>query len=206
MDTTLLALLLLFLLAVVMLNVLLTIRLARQLQQLQQQQREGGAGAPFTAELDAAVPTFNGRRLLDGADVSSEAMRGTASVLLFLSASCGDCRKLVPELVAMLPAMRDAGVGLLIIGLESENRVRRFLGETPLFPHVLRLDAAERQVLNPRNSAPFYLFVDDQLKVKASHFVGDENWRLFIEQMGATAAASVATARSSMREEPVHEH
>ena len=202
MDMTLLALLLLFLLAVVTLNLLLTIRLARQVQQLQQQRSEGDA-LPFTASLESAVPAFSGRRLLDGAEISSEAMRGTASVLVFLSASCGDCRKLVPQLAALLPAMQQAGVVLLVIGLESEHRVRRFLGETPLFPHVLRLDLAERRLLNPRNSAPFYLFVDDQLQLKASHFVGDENWQLFIEQVHAAAEPP---AQSSATAEAVHGH
>lgn len=201
MDMTLLALLLLLLLAVVILNLLLTVRLARQLQQLQQQRNDGEA-LPFTTKLEDAVPAFSGRRLLDGAEISSEAMRGTASVLVFLSASCGDCRKLLPQLATLLPAMQDAGVALVVIGLESENKVRRFLSETPLFPYVLLLDADARRLLNPRNSAPFYLFVDDQLIVKASHFVGDENWRAFVDQVSDAAAPS---AHPTVNGEAVHE-
>lgn len=184
MDNTLNGMLLLFLLALVSLNFVLTIRLVRRTQKNTEQD-----ALPFTATLDAPMPTFSGKRLADNSPVSSEDMRGTASVLVFLSSVCGDCRKLAPELVTLLPEMQAAGVALVVVGLESEAKVRRFLAGSPLFERALLLNKTERLQLNPRNSAPFYLFVDDQLSVKASNFIGDENWQLFVEQLRSGSAA-----------------
>ena len=183
MDNTLTGLLLLFLLALVTLNFAMTIRLVRRTQKNNEQD-----ALPFTATLGAPMPAFSAKRLVGDATVSSEDMRGTPSVLVFLSSTCGDCRKFAPELATLLPEMRAAGVALVVVGLESETRVRRFLTGSPLIEHALLLNKTDRLQLNPRNSAPFYLFVDDQLIIKASNFIGDENWRLFVEQLRDVSA------------------
>jgi hypothetical protein len=138
---------------------------------------------PFTLELDVAIPHFSGTLLADGRPVSPDATSGRSTVLVFLSAGCGDCRKRVPELVQLLPAMQRAGVVLWVVAMDTEAKVRSFLGATPLFERVVMLDGASRKRLNPRNASPFYIFVDDQRVARASHFIGDENWQVFSGQM-----------------------
>lgn len=179
MTNALLSLLVILLLTVVTLNLYLTMRIASIVREAPEPQ-----DLPFTLELDMPVPPFSGKRLGNGATMSSEAVAGNASiVLVFLSSGCGDCRKKLPELVLILPAVRRAGIELLIVAMEGEAGVRKFLGATPLFDHVVVVDKKTRRLLNPRNGSPFYVFIDNQKIVKASDFVGDVNWRSFMDQM-----------------------
>lgn len=196
MDDTLIAMLLLFLLVAVTLNLVLTLRIAAIVRATPEPQE-----LPLTLELDAPVPHFAGTRLADGRPVTAEALGGTASVLVFLSSGCGDCRRKVPELAQLLPAMRESGVRLHVVAMEAKERVRRFLGDTPLFEHVLMLDADSRRRLNPRSASPFYIFVDDQRVARASHFIGDENWQVFAGQMREVIGEETDEAQGV----PVHE-
>lgn len=179
MTNSLLALLVLLLLVAVTLNLFLTMRIASIVREAPEPQ-----DLPFTLDLDMPAPPFSVKRLMSGALVSSEAVASNASiVLVFLSSGCGDCRKKLSELVQILPAVRRAGIELLIVAMESEAGVRKFLGATPLFEHVVVVDKKTKRILNPRNGSPFYVFIDNQKIVKASDFVGDINWQNFMEQM-----------------------
>ena len=180
MDDALIRILLIFLLAAVTLNLVLTLRIAAIV---------GGAPADSrsSVELEVAIPDFAGTMLADGRSLSAEALAGRATVLVFLSSRCGDCRRKVPEIVRLLPAMHRAGVMLLAVAMDSETRTRKFLGHTPLFEHVLLLGREDRGRLNPLSATPFYVFVDDQGHAKASNYIGDENWQAFVDQMDELA-------------------
>lgn len=182
MDDALVAMLLIFLLVAVTLNFALTLKIVAIVREAPEPQ-----DLPFSLELDRPIPHFVGRRLTNGATLSAEALAGGATVLVFLSSGCGECRGRIPELVRLLPAMRRAGVELFVIAMETEAKVRRFLGGTPLFEQVLMLDKENRKQLNPRNGSPFYIFVDDQRVAKASNFIGDENWQVFVGQIQQAA-------------------
>lgn len=179
MSQSLLELLVLILLVTVCLNLFLTLRIARIVREAPEPQE-----LPFTHDIGQPAPAFRGTWLSSGAAFSSDDLRGHSIVAVFLSSGCGDCRKRLPEVVAMLPAMRRAGVRLLVIGMEGERKVRAFLGDTPLFAHAVMIDRSARRLLNPRNSSPFYLFIGDDHAVKASNFIGDKNWLVFADQMG----------------------
>jgi peroxiredoxin len=138
-------------------------------------------------ELDVAIPEFTGTMLADGRSLSAEALTGHATVFVFLSSRCGDCRRKIPEIVRLLPAMRRAGVMLLAVAMDSETRTRKFLGHTPLFEHIVLLDKEDRLRLNPFSATPLYIFVDDQRHAKASSHIGDENWQAFVRQMDGLA-------------------
>ncbi len=179
MTNSLLGLLVFILLIAVTLNFFLTLRIASIVRETPEPQ-----DLPFTLDLDTPAPPFFGKKLMSGTVVSSEAVASdTSMVLVFLSSGCGDCRKKLPELVQILPAVRHAGIELLIVGMEDEKGVRNFLGATPLFEHVVVVDKKTKKILNPRNGSPFYIFIDHQKIVKASNFVGDGNWQTFMEQM-----------------------
>ena len=85
-----------------------------------------------------------------------------------------------------------AGVTLWVVGTGSPRQVDAFLRDTPLLAHAMRLDRKTRHALNPRQAAPFYLFVDDAGIVLASHFIGDADWLSFCEQMREYADPSDA--------------
>lgn len=175
---SLLELMVFVLLVAVCINFWMTLRIARIVREAPEPQ-----DLPFTTDIGRPAPAWQGTRLATGDGFSSGATIGRPTVLVFLSSGCVDCRKRLPELVAMQPAVRQAGIELLVVGMESERRLRAFVGGTPLLEHVVVIDRKARSLLNPRNSSPFYLFIDDEGIVQASNFIGDRNWEVFVDQM-----------------------
>jgi peroxiredoxin len=143
----------------------------------------------FTLPIDTPVPDFDAQRLTDGTRVSTPDLAGHSTVMVFVSAACKECHKRIPELVQMQAAMRQAGVALLIVGMDSERRIRGLLKDSPLLDHVILLSSVAHRKLNPTNSTPFYIFIDEQKRVRASNLVGDEDWQSFVEQMREVALA-----------------
>ncbi|QGX39938.1 hypothetical protein [Permianibacter aggregans] len=178
MSETLITMALLLLLCLVTLNLFLSLRLARRMRPAEREPK-----LPFTVVLQAELQPFSALRLQSEQTLTAEQLFAKPSVWVFLSSSCADCRKRLPELLALLPAMQTADVALWITGFETADKMRGLLGETALFPHLLTLEPAVRQQLNPRNSAPFYLFVDEARIAQASNFIGDPNWQAFVAQM-----------------------
>lgn len=167
----------------VALNFLLTLRLAaivgaREYERL-----------PMAIPAGTPLPAFSARRASDGRTVASDTLRGSPAVFVFLTPGCGDCRARVAELTAMHAAIVGAGVTLWVFGTGSRRQVAEFLRDTPLLDHAMRIDEKTRRKLNPRQAAPFYLFVDDGGIALASHFIGDPDWLSFCEQMREYADA-----------------
>ncbi len=170
----------------VALNFLLTLRLAaivgaREYERL-----------PLAIPAGTPLPAFSARRASDGRRVASAELLGSPAVFVFLTPGCGDCRARVAELAAMHAPIVRAGVTLWVVGTGSPRQVDAFLRDTPLLAHAMRLDRKTRHALNPRQAAPFYLFVDDAGIVLASHFIGDADWLSFCEQMREYADPSDA--------------
>lgn len=190
MTQSLLELLVFVLLGAVCLNFWMTLRIARIVREAPEPQ-----DLPFTVDIGVPVPGFQGTRLASGSAFSSHDTAGRPVVIVFLSSGCGECRKRLPALAGMRPAIGQAGIELLVIGMEGERRVRSFLGSSTLLEHVVLLDRNARRRLNPRNSSPFYLFIDDKGIAKASDFIGDRNWEMFVDQLHEyDAAPSVGVA------------
>lgn len=188
MDPTFVLVVLIALTASVALNFLLTLRLAaivgaREYERL-----------PATLPSGTPLPTFRARPLSGGTPVSSGSLRGTSTVLAFLSPGCGECHARREELIRMYPAMREAGVGLWIFVNARPPQARDYLRDTPLLAHAMRIDNASARRLNPRTSAPFYLFVDAEGMVIASGFIGDADWASFRGQMDEVADETAAAA------------
>ena len=165
----------------VALNFLLTLRLAaivgaREYERL-----------PLAIPAGTPLPAFFARGASDGRRVASAELLGSPAVFVFLTPGCGDCRARVAELAAMHASIVRAGVTLWVFGTGSRRQVDAFLRDTPLLAHAMRIDRNTRRKLNPRQAAPFYLFVDDAGIVLASHFIGDADWLSFCEQMGEYA-------------------
>lgn len=178
MSPELLHYLVIALLLLVVFNLWLSFRLYARLHALQ-----GEDELPPLLPAGAAMPYINGHFLADGSEYHSNQRDVAASVVVFLSARCADCRKKIPELVHILPAIHEAGIDLLVVGMEKAPQMREFLAGTPLFPHALMLDRVAKKSLNPRNATPFYLFVDHAGIVQATNFIGDEDWLAFMQQM-----------------------
>jgi hypothetical protein len=139
--------------------------------------------APMTVPTGEALPAFEGRMLRDGRRIGAQALDGQAAVLLFFAPECKDCKVRIAEISAMYPSMRAAGVGIWVVSAHSTRRLRVFLKDTPLLDHVLRVRASTLRALNPRQAAPFYIFIDHTRTVLASNFIGDEDWSSFCRQM-----------------------
>jgi hypothetical protein len=152
--------------------------------------------SPMTLPEGSTLPALSGRRLSDGARLSGDFLGGQSTVLLFLSPECGDCARRVAELAGLYDAIRRSGVGLWVVSARSGARMAAFLQDSPLRDHVLLVKASLRRALNPRNAAPFYIFVDADRRVLASNFVGDANWLSFVAQLAESdpeAAPAAAT-------------
>ncbi|HSX59825.1 MAG TPA: redoxin domain-containing protein [Tahibacter sp.] len=139
--------------------------------------------SPTAVPAGSTLPAFSGRRLRDGARLSGDFLSGQAAVLVFLSPDCEDCRRRIAELATLYDAIRRSGVGFFVVSARSKRRMRAFLQDSPLLGHVLLVSAAVRRALNPRNAAPFYIFVDDERRVLASNFIGDADWASFVAQI-----------------------
>lgn len=170
----------------VALNFLLTLRLAAIVGAREYER------VPLAIPAGTPLPVFSARRADDGRRVASAELLGSPAVLVFLTPGCGDCRARVAELTAMHASIVRAGVTLWVFGTGSRRQVDAFLRDTPLLAHAMRIDAATRRTLNPRNAAPFYMFVDDAGIVLATDFIGDADWLSFCEQMREYADPSDA--------------
>lgn len=181
-DGNLLLIVLIVLTFATALNLFLTLRLAAIVRAGEE------PGLPPTVPIGETVPPFEGRRRVDGSRFASGDLAGQATVLVFLSPGCGTCREKTAELLRILPAARRAGVAIWIVPADDVHDIAVLVGDTPLIDRVVEMDRATRRTLNPVNSVPFYLFVDDAMAVKASGQVGDEDWRSFAMQMDELAA------------------
>lgn len=145
---------------------------------------------PMALPEGSPLPEFSGRRLTDGGLLSGDFLSGQAVVLLFFSPECDDCKQRIAELSALYDAIRRSGVQLWVVSSRSKRRVEEMLRESPLRGHVLLVTAAARQLLNPRNAAPFYIFADHERRILASNFLGDAQWQSFVEQIGEVGMGS----------------
>jgi hypothetical protein len=177
MDVSLLSFIVALLAAVVAFLLVLVLRLAA-IVSAQEYLR-----SPMTLPIGSALPDVAGRRLHDGVALTGDFLSGQATVLLFLSPDCDDCRRRIIELSDLYDAIGRSGVQLWVVSSRSKQRMAALLRDSPLREHVLLVSAATQQALNPRNAAPFYIFADHERRVLASNFIGDEHWQSFVEQI-----------------------
>jgi hypothetical protein len=186
MEINLTSLVLVALIFVVAFNLFLTLRMASIVG------KDADRRVPLSLPVGETLPTFEARTLIGSRHLSIDDMAGQATVLAFLSPMCKDCQARAGELAQMQDAMRRADVALWIIGMGTRWRLANYFRKTPLLNQVLTTSAATRRRLNPKLITPFYIFVDHQLIVQASSFMGDENWLSFVEQMHEEDLSRVA--------------
>lgn len=182
-DPALLGVLVIALAVLLAFNLFLSLRLTRLVNALAQ------ARLPETVPIGAPLPAFHARTLQEGRRVVAETLLDDqAAVLVFLNPGCQACLQRLPELVRMQPRMEDAGVALWVITHGPQQRLRDYFETTGLLPRVLRVDQGTLRRLNPKLSAPFYIFVDASRTVQASSLIGDADWLSFRAQIGDEAA------------------
>lgn len=179
LDPTLLSLLVIALAVLAAFNLFLGLRLTALVGAL------AHARLPDAVPIGEALPDFRARALHDGRRVTADALlTEQATVLVFLSPGCKTCLQRLPELKRMLPLMQDAGVALWLIASGRERRLRDYFDTTGLLPQVLQVNDRNMRKLNPKHSAPFYIFLDPMRIVQASNLIGDEDWLSFRAQIG----------------------
>ncbi len=164
MDGNLTALVLLAVTAATALNLFLTLKLAAALRPAAR------TPGPLTVPVGTPVPPAAA-----GLD-----LEGQPAVIVFLSEGCPACRGKVAELADLLPGMARAGVTLRIVGLGD---ISGLIAGTALSDRITDLDEPGLASLNPHLAAPAYIFIDSDGTVKASNYLGDEDWRTFAGQM-----------------------
>jgi hypothetical protein len=178
-DSTLLSLLVVALSALAAFNLFLSLRLTKLVGAL------AHARLPDTVPIGIALPAFRAQALDDGRRVDTERMLAAqAAVLVFLNPGCKSCQERLPELRRMRPLMDEAGVALWVIVHGRKGRLRAYFEPTGLQSRVLRVSDRDMRALNPKYSAPFYIFIDAMRIVRASNLIGDEDWLSFREQIG----------------------
>jgi hemin uptake protein HemP len=179
LDPTLLSLLVIALAVLVAFNLFLSLRLTSLVGAL------AHARLPDTVPIGEALPDFRARALQNGRRLSSdELLAEHATVLIFLNPGCKTCLQRLPELKRMQPLMQDAGVALWVIANGGDRQLRAYFETSDLLSQVLKLSGRDMRKLNPKYSAPFYIFIDPMRIVQASNLIGDENWLSFRAQIG----------------------
>ncbi len=189
LDSTLLSLLVIALAVLVAFNLLLSLRLTSLVGAL------ANARLPDTVPIGVPLPRFHARALDDGRRVDADTLLADqAAVLVFLSPGCKSCLARLPELQRMRPLMEEADVALWVIASGPKRRLRAYFEPTGLLPQVLRVNDRNMRQLNPKYSAPSYIFVDPMRMVQASNLIDDENWLSFRTQIGDTEFADSEVA------------
>jgi hypothetical protein len=81
-----------------------------------------------------------------------------------------------------------------VVANGTQQRLRGYFETTGLLPHVLRVNDRDIRRLNPKYSAPFYIFIDPMRIVQASNLIGYENWPSFRAQIGDIEPADAYAA------------
>jgi hypothetical protein len=189
LDAGLLGLLVIGLSVLVALNLFLSLRLTKLVGAL------AHARLPDTVPIGMALPDFRAQALEGGRRIDANTLLGDqATVLIFLSPGCKSCLQRLPELRRMRPLMDEAGVALWVIANGRERRLRAYFEPIGLLSRVMRVNDTDMRKLNPKYSAPFYIFVDPRRVVQASDLIGDTNWLSFREQIGDAELADADAA------------
>ena len=193
LDATLLSLLVVALAVLAAINLFLCLRLTTLVGAL------AHARLPDTVPIGVALPDFRARTLNEGRRVDADILLAErATVLVFLSPGCKSCLERLPELRRMQPLMEEAGVALWVIGNGRERHLRAYFESTGLLSRVLRVSASDMRMLNPKYSAPFYIFVDATRVVQASDLIGDTNWLSFRDQIGDAEFIDAAATSTNL--------
>lgn len=168
--------------AVSILNLILIIRLSAWFGSLPMDTLK-----PLTFPIGQPLPYFEAQDLKSRQTITRDTMNGQATVFLFLSLKCLECRSKIPEIQRIMPLAEKSGVAIWIVAMESVWRHKKFLQHHNLLHAGLSLDRRLLLTLNPRFISPYYIFVDAEGQVVASHTIGDENWQNFVRQMDETS-------------------
>lgn len=137
---------------------------------------------PFLAsEVGEPIANIKGRSLSKKAIELTQIEQAIA--LLFLSSRCPQCKEKLPEIEALVPLLKDAGLTLLLVTNEPKRHLVKFLKNTSLLDHVFLIDKASYKSVNPTMSTPYYLFVNHLTELQAGGVIGDEDWQSFVQQM-----------------------
>ncbi len=149
---------------IVILNLLLTLALVRHVN--------AGGGVNGVGAVDAGGLSAGERArafsapTLEGETVTLESYtgQGRAAVLLFISAGCQPCHKVLAILGDLLPGARQSGTDLILVSSDEREQTQAMLTQFQLDIPVL---------LAPRDSNPF--FADYNITGTPSYCVIDED-------------------------------
>jgi hypothetical protein len=115
---------------------------------------------PASAPPGTALAT-DPRPGLDGADHSVQDLAGSKALVINWNASCGWCQRLTPDLVEVLPRLREAGVALALVINGDLELNRTFLAENALDTDITLISAGSPDPIFGSHGTPVAYAIDE---------------------------------------------
>lgn len=180
MDATFIYLAMFFLAIATAINTFFVVRTAKMVETL-----APTMGTPAPLSEGAPLPVFSGRATETDALINNASLMGKPGVIVFTDPECPTCDEKKPEILKAQQGAAALGVTFLMAEIRGARDRRTRDNANGLSGFTMELNKKFFYRLNPTQSMPLYIFFDENGVVKASDMVGDENWRLFIQQVSA---------------------
>lgn len=145
---------------VVLFNLLLTLAIIRRLHLGSQQAglRHGQMAPDFTAQT------------LSGESVALQDYAGHPTAFVFISTRCRHCEKLLPELEALGPQAKRAGVNLVLVSDNRREEIQDYARKSNIHLPVLIASQSENPFFQNYQikGTPFYCYIDQQGMVQSA--------------------------------------
>jgi len=126
------------------------------------------AAAQPSELIGAPAPAIRARPLESDREVTLEAYRGRVVVLAFVATWCGACRRMAPNLDALLDDHRDEGLEVLALTHESRTRIRAHVQQRS--PRIPWLQCTGRTAVTyGADGLPTLVVIDRAGRVRATY-------------------------------------
>jgi len=158
---------------VVLLNFFLTLALVRRINNM----GNNNVQRMITLTVGQDAPDFEAETL-KGERVTLADYSGNFLVLVFVSPTCGHCRKAIPGLENLESKIQKSGNKLIIV-IDSEiAEAQAYVQENNITSPVLVALPANHFLQDYKiDGVPMYVIVNPEGKVKASGVIDDPNWK-----------------------------
>lgn len=138
-----------------------------------------------------AIPPFR-LRDVTGKSIALESYRGRRVLLLHWGTQCGFCDMIAPELSALQPALRAAGVELLVVSYGEAEANIRMASEYGITAPVLLQKPGETIAAFASLGTPVAYLLDEELRVAEPLAVGAEQVPTLARRAAGVGAAGAA--------------
>lgn len=131
------------------------------------------------------LPPIKARAIATSRVVEIQAKTNSAFAIIFIAPACPKCVAKIPEIVKLTEEARRLSLTIWVVCTATRRQSKRFLNQTPLLDYAITLPEDIRKVVNPSNISPYYVFLEQDLKILATGMLGDQNWDSFKDQVSS---------------------